>query len=130
MGRLELNLTEIKRYTGMVPKFLKLLLGLLKDKRVPFKDKTILVAAIAYLLNPVDFIPDMIPFFGMVDDLYLVALALLRLLYHTDEEILRAYWEGEEDIVPVIKKIVELGTKILPPKVREAVLGTFETQNA
>jgi len=125
-----LNLVEMKRYIGMVPRFLKLLFGLLKDKRVPLKDKTILAAAIAYLFNPVDFVPDMIPFFGMVDDLYLVALALLRLLYHTDEEVLRAYWEGDEDVVPVIKKILEIGTKILPPRVREAVLGTFETGNA
>ncbi len=125
-----MNLVEMKRYIGMVPRFLKLLFGLLKDKRVPLKDKTILAAAIAYLFNPVDFVPDMIPFFGMVDDLYLVALALLRLLYHTDEEVLRAYWEGDEDVVPVIKKILEIGTKILPPRVREAVLGTFETGNA
>ncbi|NPA49385.1 MAG: DUF1232 domain-containing protein [Thermodesulfobacteria bacterium] len=125
-----MNLVEMKRYIGMVPRFLKLLFGLLKDKRVPLKDKTILAAAIAYLLNPVDFVPDMIPFFGMVDDLYLVALALLRLLYHTDEEVLRAYWEGDEDVVPVIKKILEIGAKILPPRVREAVLGTFETGNA
>ncbi len=121
---------QLKRYVVLVPKFLKLLYGLLKDKRVPLKDKTILAASIAYLLNPVDFIPDMIPFFGMVDDLYLVALALLRLLYHTDEEVLRDHWEGEEDIVAVIKKIVELGSKILPPKVREAVLGTFEIEHA
>jgi uncharacterized membrane protein YkvA (DUF1232 family) len=120
----------MKRYVTLAPKFLKLLFGLLKDRRVPLKDKTILAATIAYLLNPVDFIPDMIPFFGMVDDLYLVALALLRLLYHTDEDVLRAYWEGEEDIIPLIKKIIEFGAKILPPQVRRAVLGTIETENA
>jgi len=125
-----LNLLELKRYVRLVPKFLKLLWGLLKDKRVPLKDKTILAAAIAYLLNPVDFVPDMIPFFGMVDDLYLVALALLRLLYHTDEEVLRAHWEGEEDIIPIIKRLVELGAKLLPPRVREAVLEKIEVEHA
>jgi len=125
-----LEIRELRRYVVLVPKFLKLLYGLLKDPRVPFKDKTILAAAVAYLLNPVDFIPDMIPFFGMVDDLYLVALALLRLLYHTDEQVLRDHWEGEGDIVAIIKKVVELGAKALPPRVREAVLGSFETKHA
>ena len=125
-----MEIAQMKRYVALVPKFLKLLYGLMKDQRVPTKDKTILAAAVAYLLNPVDFIPDMIPFFGLVDDLYLVALALLRLLYHTDEEVLRDHWEGEEDIVSLIKKIVELGAKILPARIREAVLGTLETSNA
>ena len=125
-----MEIAQMKRYVALAPKFLKLLYGLLKDKRVLTRDKTILAAAIAYVLNPLDFIPDMIPFFGLVDDLYLVALALLRLLYHTDEEVLRDHWDGEEDIVSIIKKIVELGAKILPPRVREAVLGTLEANDA
>ncbi|WP_022853974.1 YkvA family protein [Thermodesulfatator atlanticus] len=118
--------TKAKRYVKLVPRLLKLLLKLLKDPRVPAKDKTILAAAVVYLMNPMDFIPDMIPFFGMVDDLYLVGLALLRLLYHTDEQVLRDNWDGEEDIVELIKSIVEVGAKLLPPRVREAVLGSFE----
>ncbi|OAG28254.1 YkvA family protein [Thermodesulfatator autotrophicus] len=117
---------EAQKYIKLMPKFLKLLYKLLKDPRVPAKDKTILAAAIVYLMNPLDFIPDMIPFFGMVDDLYLVGLALLRLLYHTNEQVLRDNWEGEEDIVSLVKKIVEIGVKLLPPRVRESVLGSFE----
>ncbi|WP_052299033.1 YkvA family protein [Thermodesulfatator indicus] len=117
---------EAQKYIKLMPKLVKLLYKLIKDPRVPAKDKTILAAAIVYLMNPLDFIPDMIPFFGMVDDLYLVGLALLRLLYHTDEQVLRDNWEGEEDIVSLVKKIVEIGAKLLPPRVREAVLGSFE----
>ncbi len=39
-----MEIRELKRYVVLVPKFLKLLYGLLKDPRVPFKDKTILAA--------------------------------------------------------------------------------------
>ncbi len=111
-----------------MPKFLKLLLGLLKDSRVSAQDKAILAAAIAYLLNPADFVPDAIPFFGMVDDLYLVALALIRLINHVDEEVLREHWSGEEDIVSLIKQIAEVGARFLPARIREAVIGTIETE--
>ena len=114
---------RLKRYLSFIPHFLKLILGLLKDARVPMEDKAILAAALAYLLNPADFVPDVIPFFGLVDDLYLVALALLRLLNHVDEEVLREHWPGDEDIVPLLKKIISLGTKILPARIREAVIG-------
>lgn len=120
----------IRKYLSFLPQFLKLILGLLKDSRVPMEDKAILVAALAYLLNPADFVPDMIPFAGLVDDLYLVALALLRLLNHVDEEILRQHWPGEEDIVPLLKKLVSLGARLLPRRVREAVIGKVEERGA
>jgi len=119
---------RLKKYLSLVPKFLKLLLRLLKDSRVSAQDKAILAAAIAYLLNPADFVPDAIPFFGMVDDLYLVALALIRLLNHVDEEVLREHWSGEEDIVSLIKQIAEIGARFLPTRLREAVIGTIETE--
>ncbi len=116
----------IKKYLSFLPHFLKLILGLLKDSRVPMEDKAILFAALAYLLNPADFVPDVIPFFGLVDDLYLVALALLRLLNHVDEEVLRAHWPGDEDVVPLLKKIVSWGARLLPARIREAVIGEVE----
>ncbi len=103
-------------------------MGLLKDSRVSPQDKAILVAAIAYLLNPADFVPDAIPFFGMVDDLYLIALALIRLLNHVDEEILRQHWSGQEDVVALIKQIAELGVKLLPTRIREAVIGDIHSE--
>ncbi len=114
-----------KKYLSLLPKFWKLLLGLLKDSRVSAQDKAILVATIAYLLNPSDFVPDAIPFFGMVDDLYLIALALIRLLNRVDEDILREHWSGEEDIVPLIKQMAEIGARLLPARIREAVIGNI-----
>jgi len=121
---------DVKKYLALLPKLLKLLLGLLKDSRVSLEDKAILFAAVAYLLNPADFLPDAIPFFGLVDDLYLVALALLRLLNNVDEEVLREHWPGNEDIVPLLKKLVSLGAKLLPQRIREAVIGRVEGRGA
>lgn len=51
-------------------------------------------AAIAlYLVSPVDFIPDVVPFLGVVDDLVIVPLAI-RWLYKQLPEWLRAEVEG------------------------------------
>jgi uncharacterized membrane protein YkvA (DUF1232 family) len=55
----------------------------LKDKRTPVIAKITTVAAVAYLLSPIDLIPDFIPFFGYLDDIIVVPLLLnlaIRLL--------------------------------------------------
>ena len=54
-----------------LPNMVKLLGKLLTDSRVPKTEKFLVVGAIAYVIMPLDFIPDMIPFAGQVDDVYL-----------------------------------------------------------
>src|SRR5262245_36444599 len=67
----------LKEALLLIPNFLKLLVRLFKDKRVPLAEKAFLIGAVVYVISPLDFIPDVIPFVGQVDDLYLVALTLL-----------------------------------------------------
>ena len=43
-----------------------------------------------YLVSPIDFIPDFIPFFGFVDDLVLVPLAIRWLLKRLPPDIAQA----------------------------------------
>jgi len=50
----------------------------LKDPRTPRVSKLLLGAAIAYLVSPVDLIPDFIPVLGQLDDLVIVR-GLVRL---------------------------------------------------
>lgn len=47
----------------------------LKDQRTDWKPKALLLVAALYLIWPVDFAPDLIPFLGWLDDLGLGALA-------------------------------------------------------
>ena len=67
-----------------LPNMVMLLGRLLKDARVPTAEKALFLAAIVYVISPIDFIPDVFPFIGQVDDLYVVALTLLRLVNRTD----------------------------------------------
>ncbi len=113
-------------YISMLPKFLKLLINLLKDPRVSTTDKAILGATIAYVLDPVDLVPDWIPFVGLVDDVYLVALALLRLLLRTDQQVLSDHWTGKEDMIPFLKKVADLAMIFLPVRIRQAIVAKVE----
>src|SRR5437867_2117720 len=69
------------RFLRHLPQFVRLYWRLLNDRRVSIWPKALLVLSFVYVLSPVDIIPDVIPFFGEVDDL-VVLIAACRLFMH------------------------------------------------
>jgi uncharacterized membrane protein YkvA (DUF1232 family) len=78
-----------------IPNFLRLLYGLLTDSRVNNIDKLVVAGAIAYILMPLDLIPDFIPFFGEIDDVFVLILALQRLISNAGRNVVSSYWVGD-----------------------------------
>lgn len=84
-----------------IPAFVRLFWGLLTDDRVSAVDKLLVGAALAYVVMPIDLIPDFIPFLGQVDDIYVVMLALDRLIAHAHPDVLADHWDGDpRDLSP------------------------------
>ena len=77
-----------------LPNYVRLLFGLLRDRRVATVDKLLVAAAIAYIIAPVDLIPDWIPFLGEVDDVFLLVTALQRLIANAGRSVVMQYWIG------------------------------------
>ncbi len=77
-----------------LPEYGRLLFGLLRDRRVAPVDKLLVGAALAYLILPLDLIPDYIPFLGDVDDVYVLALAVQRLIKNAGAKVVRDHWSG------------------------------------
>ncbi len=90
---------RMKTMIGFLPNMVRLCGRLMTDARVPKTEKALFASAIIYAFAPLDFLPDFIPFIGQIDDAYLVALTLLRLINRTDENIVREHWRGGGDIV-------------------------------
>jgi uncharacterized membrane protein YkvA (DUF1232 family) len=84
-------------YIKQLPNYVRLLFGLLTDRRVATVDKLLVAGAIAYIVMPLDLIPDFIPFFGEVDDVYLLVLALQRLISNAGLSVVSDHWIGEPD---------------------------------
>jgi uncharacterized membrane protein YkvA (DUF1232 family) len=82
-------------YIAELPRFLKLLWGLVTDTRVAMIDKLLVAGAIAYILTPIDLIPDFIPFLGEVDDIYLLLLSVRRLIENAGRAVVLSHWTGD-----------------------------------
>src|SRR3954465_14967978 len=107
-------------YMKQLPAYLKLLGGLLTDKRVSMMDKLLVAGAIAYIVMPIDLIPDFIPFLGEVDDLYLLLFALQRLISNTGRNVLFAHWTGAaEDLADLnLQAALSAAAFFLPKRIR------------
>src|SRR5205085_766428 len=95
---------KLRELLLFVPNLMKLLYDLLKDPRVSRADKAILAGVIMYVIVPIDVIPDFVPFVGMVDDSYLIAISLLRLLNRADRQVVLEHWKGDIDIKQLVEK--------------------------
>jgi uncharacterized membrane protein YkvA (DUF1232 family) len=78
-----------------LPNFLRLIGGLLADPRVSTTDKLLVGGAIGYVLLPIDFVPDFIPFIGEIDDVFLLVLALQRLIGNASRAVVLEHWMGD-----------------------------------
>jgi uncharacterized membrane protein YkvA (DUF1232 family) len=85
----------VKALLLLLPQMAVLVGRLLADPAVPVRAKVALGATAAYLANPVDLIPDFIPFVGYLDDVILVAVILDGLLNHLDRDLLLRHWPGD-----------------------------------
>ena len=79
-----------------IPHYLRLLGGLIADRRVHAIDKVLVAAAIAYIVAPIDLLPDFVPFLGEVDDVFLLVTALQRLISNAGRLVVLDHWSGDE----------------------------------
>jgi uncharacterized membrane protein YkvA (DUF1232 family) len=107
-------------YMKQLPAYLRLLGGLLTDRRVSPIDKLLVAAAMAYIALPVDFIPDFIPFLGEVDDVFILVMALQRLVANAGRNVLVGHWTGAlEDLQDLnLKEALAAAAFFLPRGIR------------
>ncbi len=116
----------MKNLLLFLPNMFTLLGRLIKDSRVPLAEKTLFAGAIFYVIMPLDFIPDVIPFVGQLDDIYLVALTFLRLINRTDESVIREHWTGGGDIVKLANSVASLAPMLLPKRIARVLSSNVE----
>src|SRR5438105_14461516 len=114
--------SRMKNLLMFLPNMVILCARLMVDKRVPRAERALFAAAVIYAIIPFDFIPDMIPFVGQIDDLFLISLTLLRLIDRTDDLIVREHWRGGGDVVQLAESVVTIAPLLMPRRIARVLL--------
>ena len=114
--------SRMKNLLMFLPNMVILCARLMVDSRVPRVERALFAAAVIYAIIPFDFIPDMIPFVGQIDDLFLISLTLLRLIDRTDDLIVREHWRGGGDIVQLAESAATIAPLLMPRRISRVLL--------
>ena len=120
------SVLQLKNLLLFLPNLVRLCFDLMRDRRVATGDKALFVGAIVYFIMPFDLIPDFLPVIGQMDDAYLIALTLLRLINRTDDTVVRELWRGGGDVARIANSIASLAPLVLPKRVNRALTERVE----
>lgn len=104
-----------------VPDFFVLMVRLARDERVPAVTKAMAVAVIAYIITPIDLIPDAIPILGEVDDVGVVLFALEQIARRVPVGVVQELWPGEGQVFDLVREGTQLFSKVLPARMVESI---------
>ena len=121
MAKAELK-SRMKNLLMFLPNMIILTAKLMLDSRVPRTERALFAGALIYAIIPFDFIPDMIPFVGQIDDLFLISMTVLRLIDRTDDRIVREHWRGGGDIVALAESAATVAPLLIPRRISRVLL--------
>ncbi len=104
----------------LLPDFLALVLRLMRDPRIEGRTKLELAAVTAYVISPIDLIPDFLFPIGFVDDAVALALVVGRvakLMGEAGEVALEEHWEGEASALQAVTSVTNAADALLNKRV-------------
>jgi uncharacterized membrane protein YkvA (DUF1232 family) len=99
----DVRLTELVR---VIPDLLRLVRSLLTDRSTPLGVRLALLALLAWLVNPIDLIPEFIPVLGPLDDVIVAVLVLRYARGRLGDDELRRRWAGSDDGYDLLRTVL------------------------
>ena len=92
----------------LLPDVVRLVRRLAADRTLPTGVRVRLWLLLAYLLSPVDLVPDVVPVLGQADDVVVVAWALRSVVRRAGDDALVRHWPGEPAGLQVVRRLAGL----------------------
>jgi len=90
----------------LVPDVLRLARGLIGDRTTPLGVRLALVGLAAWLISPIDLIPEFVPVIGPLDDIVVAVLVLRYVRRRLGDDELRRRWPGTEHGYRMLSRIL------------------------
>ena len=97
-------ITKLKEKAKQLKSETQVLMVAYNDKRTPLIAKILIWITVAYLLSPIDLIPDFIPILGLLDDLIIVPLLITLSIRQIPNIVLTEAREKVKANSPNLKK--------------------------
>jgi len=90
----------------MMPDLVRLIRGLVADHTIPRRIRARIWILLAWMISPIDLIPDVIPVLGMVDDVVLAYLVLRSVVRSCGDDVLARHWPGSPEGLAALEKLL------------------------
>ncbi len=91
---------------GVVPDVVRLVRSIITDRSAPLSVRIVLIGMLAWIVSPIDLIPEFIPVVGPLDDVVVAVLALRYTRRRMGSEALRARWPGSDDGFALVSRVI------------------------
>ena len=93
----------------LLPDLVRLIRRLAADRSLPRGVRVRLWLLLAYLISPIDLVPDVVPVIGYADDVVIVAWALRSVVRRAGADALERHWPGQAAGLEVVRRLSRPG---------------------
>jgi uncharacterized membrane protein YkvA (DUF1232 family) len=90
----------------LVPDTLRLVRGLIGDGSIPLDVRIVLIGMLAWIVSPIDLIPEFIPVLGPLDDVVVAVVAMRYVRRRLGTPALRERWPGSDDGFILLARVI------------------------
>lgn len=96
----------VREVVRVIPDVLRLLRALVTDGAVPLDVRIVLVGLVAWILSPIDLIPEFIPGLGPLDDVIVAIVALRYVRRRIGIKGIGQRWVGSDDGLRLLVRVI------------------------
>ena len=100
--------TSLSDATRLLPDTIRLVRRLATDRTLPRRTRWWIWALLAYLVAPIDIVPDFVPVLGFADDVVITSLVLRHVIARVGTEKLAEYWPGTPDGLATLTRLLRI----------------------
>ena len=96
----------VRELVGLIPDILRLLRSLIADRTAPLDVRIVLVGLVAWILSPIDLIPEFIPVLGPMDDVVVAIVAMRYVRRRVGTADLQRRWSGSDAGFAMLLRVI------------------------
>lgn len=96
----------VREILGVIPDVVRLVRSVIGDRAAPLDVRLVLVGLLAWIVSPIDLIPEFIPVLGPLDDVVVAIVAMRYVRRRLGIDDLRRRWVGSDAGFALLVRVV------------------------